>query len=77
VEKSGSWFSFRSERIGQGRENARLFLKENKDIRDTLDQEVHKILGLPLRNAAATSAAAAPADAPTPGVPPRGRPAGR
>jgi recombination protein RecA len=77
VEKSGSWFSFRSERIGQGRENARLFLKENKDIRDTLDQEVRKILGLPLRNAAATSAAAAPTDAPTPGVPPRGRPAGR
>jgi len=77
VEKSGSWFSFRSERIGQGRENARLFLKENKDIRDTLDQEVRKILRLPLPNAAATSAAAAPADAPTPGVPPRGRPAGR
>jgi len=77
VEKSGSWFSFRSERIGQGRENARLFLKENKDIRDTLDQEVRKILGLPLPSAAAASAAAAPADAPTPGVPPRGRPAGR
>jgi recombination protein RecA len=77
VEKSGSWFSFRSERIGQGRENARLFLKENKDIRDKLDQEVRKILGLPLPSAAATSAAAAPADAPTPGVPPRGRPAGR
>ena len=77
VEKSGSWFSFRSERIGQGRENARLFLKENKDIRDTLDQEVRKILGLPLRNATAASAAAAPADAPTPGAPPRGKPAGR
>jgi len=77
VEKSGSWFSFGSERIGQGRENARLFLKENKDIRDKLDQEVRKILGLPLPSAAAASAAAAPADAPTPGAPPRGRPAGR
>jgi recombination protein RecA len=77
VEKSGSWFSFRSERIGQGRENARLFMKENKDVRDKLEQEVRKILGLPLPSAAATSAAAAPADAPTPGVPPRGRPAGR
>jgi len=77
VEKSGSWFSFRSERIGQGRENARLFLKENKDIRDKLDQEVRKILGLPLPSAAAASAAAAPAAAPAPGLPPRGRPAGR
>src|SRR5712671_5207244 len=32
VEKSGSWFSFRGERLGQGRENARLFLKEHPDI---------------------------------------------
>src|ERR1700691_2146171 len=33
IEKSGSWFSYKGDRIGQGRENARLFLKENTDIR--------------------------------------------
>ena len=33
VEKSGSWFSYKGERIGQGRENARQFLKDNPDVR--------------------------------------------
>jgi recombination protein RecA len=46
VEKSGSWYSYKSERIGQGRENARQFLKDNKDIMAKLDSEVRKKLGL-------------------------------
>ena len=46
VEKSGSWFSYKSERIGQGRENARQFLKDNKDVMTKLDIEVRKALGL-------------------------------
>jgi len=46
VEKSGSWFSYKTERIGQGRENARQFLKDNKDIMAKLDAEVRKTLGL-------------------------------
>jgi len=46
VEKSGSWFSYKGERIGQGRENARAFLKENKDTLVKLDAEVRKALGL-------------------------------
>src|SRR5215472_945022 len=46
VEKSGSWFSYKSERIGQGRENARQFLKDNKDVLTKLDTEVRKALGL-------------------------------
>ena len=33
VEKSGSWYSYNGERLGQGRENAKQFLKENPDIR--------------------------------------------
>jgi recombination protein RecA len=48
LEKSGSWFSYKGERIGQGRENARAFLKENKDTMAKLDAEVRKSLGLPL-----------------------------
>src|ERR1019366_2906774 len=46
IEKSGSWFSYKSDRIGQGRENARQFLKDNPDIRRTVDTEVRKALGL-------------------------------
>jgi recombination protein RecA len=46
LEKSGSWFSYKGERIGQGRENARTFLKENKDTMAKLDTEVRKALGL-------------------------------
>ncbi len=46
VEKSGSWFSYKGERIGQGRENARQFLKDNPDIRQAIDAELRKILGL-------------------------------
>ena len=56
VEKSGSWFSFRGERIGQGRENARQFLKDHSDVRDRLDTELRAQLGLTaeLKTAAAT-----------------------
>jgi len=46
VEKSGSWFSFRGERIGQGRENARTYLKEHIEVRDRIDAELRKKLGL-------------------------------
>ena len=46
IEKSGSWFSYGGERLGQGRDNARLFLKEHTDIRDRLDLAVRQKLGL-------------------------------
>ncbi|MFI5102276.1 MAG: recombinase RecA [Terriglobales bacterium] len=58
LEKSGSWFSYKGERIGQGRENARTFLKENKDTMAKLDAEVRKALGL-----TPAAPAAAPAQA--------------
>jgi len=48
LEKSGAWFSFGGERIGQGRENARQFLRENPDVRRKLETEVRKALNLPL-----------------------------
>jgi recombination protein RecA len=44
VEKSGTWLSFGGERMGQGRENARTFLKEHKDIRDKLENALRKKL---------------------------------
>ena len=46
VEKSGSWYSYKGERIGQGRENARQFLKDNKDVTARMEAEVRKALGL-------------------------------
>jgi len=46
VEKSGSWFSYKGERIGQGRENSRLYLKEHEDLAQKLDDELRTALGL-------------------------------
>jgi recombination protein RecA len=46
VEKSGAWFAFSGERLGQGRENAKQFLKDNPDVRQTVEQRVRKELGL-------------------------------
>ena len=46
LEKSGAWYSYKGERIGQGRENARQFLKDNADTFVKLEAEVRKHLGL-------------------------------
>jgi len=46
VEKSGAWYSYNNERIGQGRENARQFLKENPDAREHLASAVYAAKGL-------------------------------
>src|SRR5580700_2572551 len=67
VEKSGSWYSYKGERIGQGRENARQFLKDNADIRQAVDTELRRLLGLIQPEADAKAAIAAEA-APKPGA---------
>ena len=46
IEKSGAWFAFSGERLGQGRENAKQFLKENPSVRQTIEDRVRKELGL-------------------------------
>src|SRR6476469_6080316 len=46
VEKSGAWFAYGGERLGQGRENAKLFLKENPDVCKTIEDRVRRELGL-------------------------------
>jgi len=58
LEKSGTWLSYGGERIGQGRENARVFLKENKDIREKLEAALRKKLELaaPGHNSVAAAA---------------------
>jgi len=47
IEKSGAWYAIDGERMGQGRENARQFLKDNPDIRTEIDSRLRKGLGLP------------------------------
>src|SRR5689334_8075284 len=46
IEKSGAWFAYSGERLGQGRENAKQFLKDNPDIRRTIEERVRRELGL-------------------------------
>jgi recombination protein RecA len=46
IEKSGAWYSYKGERIGQGRENAKQFLRENSDVYKKVDTELRKQLGL-------------------------------
>ena len=46
IEKSGAWYSYKGERIGQGRENAKQFLRENTDVFKKVDTELRKQLGL-------------------------------
>ena len=60
VEKSGSWYSYKGERIGQGRENARQFLRENHDIREEIDATLRKALGLTKAAAAESPTVPAP-----------------
>jgi len=57
VEKSGTWFSFGGERLGQGRENAKQFLKDNPSIFKTMEERVRKELGLTREGAAEPEAA--------------------
>lgn len=46
VQKSGSWYSYNDERLGQGRENAKLYLKENKSVRLEIQQKIRDYHGL-------------------------------
>ena len=46
IEKSGAWFAYGGERLGQGRENVKNFLKENIDVRSAIDDKVRKALGM-------------------------------
>ena len=51
IEKSGAWYAIDGERMGQGRETARQFLKDNRDLRETIDARLRKTLGLPVLEA--------------------------
>ncbi|MFN2413268.1 MAG: recombinase RecA, partial [Pyrinomonadaceae bacterium] len=52
VEKSGAWFSYSGERLGQGRENVKNLLKENTDLRERIERDVRIVLGFEKAEAA-------------------------
>ena len=49
VDKSGAWFSYKGDRLGQGRENSKQLLKENPDLLKKIEREVKIKLGMPVR----------------------------
>jgi recombination protein RecA len=51
VQKSGAWFAYGDERLGQGRENAKIFLKENEGVRNRILAEIYDKLGFDNPNA--------------------------
>ena len=59
VDKSGAWYAYRGEKIGQGKDNAREFLRENPDIALEIENKVREALGVPLQAAALGSGTAA------------------
>jgi recombination protein RecA len=65
VDKSGAWFSYKGDRLGQGRENSKQSLKDNPDLLKKIEREVKIALGMPVRDeqpATAPNAKAAAAD---------------
>jgi len=63
IEKSGAWYAYQGEKIGQGRDNAREFLRENPDLAFEIENKVRDSLGIPLLAGAAGEATAAPTKA--------------
>jgi recombination protein RecA len=64
LEKSGTWISYKGERLGQGRENARLFLREHTEICDKIDHDLRKSIGLAMHSADDAKKAASDGDKP-------------
>jgi recombination protein RecA len=63
IDKSGAWFSFQGERLGQGRDNARQFLKDNPDYRGRIELALREVMGLSIPTVPAPAAASASASA--------------
>jgi recombination protein RecA len=48
LDKSGSWYAYNGEKIGQGKDNAREFLRENRDLAVEIENKVREAMGVPL-----------------------------
>jgi recombination protein RecA len=69
VAKSGAFFSYNDERLGQGRANAKVFLHDNPDIADAIERQIREKAGLPEAPSGGTAAPAVPVAVPGAGVP--------
>ena len=49
LDKSGSWYAYNGEKIGQGKDNAREFLRENVDVAREIENKVRESMGIPLQ----------------------------
>jgi recombination protein RecA len=56
LDKSGAWYAYNGEKIGQGRDNAREFLRENPELSREIENKVRESLGIPLLAADADAA---------------------
>jgi recombination protein RecA len=78
VRKAGAWYTYEGDQLGQGKENARNFLKDNPDTANEIEKKIKEKLGVgPRLDADATAAAASPAGAPGTPPPPATGPAGK
>ena len=57
VEKSGAWYAYQGEKIGQGRDNARTFLRENPELAREIENKVRESLGIAARPTAVAASA--------------------
>jgi recombination protein RecA len=55
VEKSGAWFSYKGERLGQGRENAKQTLKDQPEVLKRIENDVRRALGMPVHGEVAVA----------------------
>ena len=55
LDKSGAWYAYNGEKIGQGKDNAREFLRENADVAREIENKVRESMGIPLQGAQAAS----------------------
>ena len=58
VDKSGAWYAYKGEKIGQGKDNAREFLRENPDLALEIENRVREFMGIPLLEGGNTAGAA-------------------
>ena len=56
VQKSGAWFAYGDTRLGQGRENAKNFFKENPEVRDEIENKIREKYSLPVRKVSEVAA---------------------
>jgi recombination protein RecA len=75
IEKSGAWYAYNGEKIGQGKDNAREFLRENAPLAMEIENKVRAAMGIPLLVVTGVADAPAPAAAAGPGAAPAGVPA--